>query len=45
VAKEAITLEGTITDTTLKHARELIEEYGMNQNLFDEAVENILAVA
>lgn len=43
VAKETITLEGTITDATLKNARELIEEYGMNQNLFDETVEKILA--
>ncbi|MDD2265659.1 HDOD domain-containing protein [Sulfuricurvum sp.] len=45
VAKEAINLDGTITDSTLKNARELIEEYGMNQNLFDEAVEKILAAA
>lgn len=45
VAKEAITLEGTITDITLKNARELIEEYGMNQNLFDETVEKILSAA
>ncbi|MDD5052032.1 MAG: HDOD domain-containing protein [Sulfuricurvum sp.] len=45
VAKEAIALDGTINDSTLKNARELIEEYGMNQNLFDEAVEKILAVA
>lgn len=45
VAKEAITLDGKITDITLKNAHELIEEYGMNQNLFDEAVEKILAAA
>jgi HD-like signal output (HDOD) protein len=45
VAKEAITLEGTMTDATLKNARELIEEYGMNQNIFDETVEKILSVA
>lgn len=45
VAKEAITLDGKITDATLKNAHELIEEYGMNQNLFDEAVEKILAAA
>lgn len=43
VAKEAIGLDGTINDTTLKSARELIEEYGLNQNLFDETVEKILA--
>lgn len=45
VAKEAITLEGTMTEATLKNARELIEEYGMNQNLFDETVEKILSAA
>lgn len=45
VAKEAITLNGTITETTLKNARELIEEYGMNQNVFDETVAKILSVA
>ncbi|MDD2830167.1 MAG: HDOD domain-containing protein [Sulfuricurvum sp.] len=43
VAKEAISLDGTMTEATLKNARELIEEYGMNQNLFDETVEKILA--
>lgn len=43
VAKEAITLEGNITEETLRHARELIEEYEMNQSLFDETVEKILA--
>jgi HD-like signal output (HDOD) protein len=45
VAKEAINLDGTITDVTLKNARELIEEYGMNQNLFDEAVDKIRSAA
>ena len=45
VAKEAISLEGTMTAATLKNARELIEEYGMNQNLFDETVEKILSAA
>lgn len=45
VAKEAITLEGAITDSTLKNARELIKDYGMNQSFFDEAVEKILCVA
>lgn len=43
VAKEAISLDGTMTEATLKNARELIEEYGMNQNIFDETVEKILA--
>lgn len=43
VAKEAIAFDGTMTETSLKNARELIEEYGMNQNLFDETVEKILA--
>lgn len=45
VAKEAITLDGKITEASLKYAHELIEEYGMNQNLFDEAVEKILTAA
>lgn len=45
VAKEAITLEGTITDATLQNARELIEEYEMDQNLFDETVDKILSAA
>ncbi len=45
VAKEAITLEGTMTETTLKNARELVEEYGMNPNLFNETVEKILSAA
>lgn len=43
VAKEAIGLDGKITDETLKTAHELIKEYGMNQNLFDEAIEKVLA--
>jgi hypothetical protein len=34
-----------MTEATLKNARELIEEYGMNQNIFDETVEKILAAA
>lgn len=45
VAKEAITLDGKITDSTLKHAHELLQEYGMNQNLFDEAVDKIRSAA
>lgn len=45
VAKEAITLEGAITDATLKNARELIEEYEMDQNVFDETVHKILSAA
>ena len=45
VAKEAIALDGTMTDETLKNARELIEEYGMEQNFFDETVEKIQAAA
>ena len=45
VAKEAITLEGQMTDATLAIARDLIDEYGMDQNLFDESVAKILSAA
>lgn len=45
VAKEAITLDGTITDETLKNAHSLLEEYGMEQNIFDETVDRILSAA
>jgi HD-like signal output (HDOD) protein len=45
VAKEAIALDGTMTAETLQNARELIEEYGMNQNIFDETVEKIRSAA
>lgn len=45
VAKEAITLDGSITDETLKKAHALLEEYEMEQNLFDETVDRILSAA
>lgn len=45
VAKEAITIDGKITDATLKNARVLIEEYGMNQDHFDSAVEKVMMAA
>lgn len=45
VAKEAINLEGNITDQTLKNAHELLTDYGLSSNPFDEAVEKIHSVA
>ena len=43
VACTAITLEGTITEQTVEDARKLVDQYGLDIDSFDKAVENALA--
>lgn len=45
IAKESVTVQGTLTQESIEKGRALMEEYGFRVNSFDEVVEKIKAAA
>jgi len=45
VAKESISLQGTLTDETIFNGQELMDEYGLNVDSFNEVIDKIRSAA